>query len=193
MKMGLVNLKDAIIDNIEDDSVDYEVFGSTFAGSDTETSSNFMFTLEDGRTIELEGFLESYYGSPSGFKNYGTLIVGLLRKVSNKETEDMTIADFVNWAFLNYAYGKISITLRNEQGAVVRQGLLKKHPPEEKSFSTTRSAYLNWAEIITKDELGIDLIKSKIEEIEESKPEVFVFDKETLECAGSTLEDFLKA
>ena len=190
-KMGLVNLKDAVIDNIEDDTVDYEVFGSTFTGSNTETSSNFTFSLEDGRIVELKGFLESYYGSPSGFNNYGTLIVDLLRKVSNKETEDMTIADFVNWAFTEYAYGKISITLRNSKYEIVRQGLLKRHEPKERSFLNNKNDYLNWVEIVTKDNPAIDSIKLKIKEIEEEKPEVFVFNKDTFECAGSTLEDFL--
>lgn len=191
--MGLVNLKDAIIDDIEDDAVDYEVFGSTFTGSDTETSSNFKFSLEDGRIVELQGFLESYYGSPSGFKNYGTLIVELLRKVSNKETDDMTIADFVNWAFTEYAYGKISITLRNSNREIVRQGLLKKHEPKRRSFLNNRNDYSNWVEIITKNDLISDSINLKIKEIEDEQPEVFVFNKDTLECAGSTLEDFLNA
>lgn len=190
--MGLVKLKDGIIGNIEDDAVDYEVFGSTFNGSDTETSSNFTFSLEDGRVVELQGFLESYYGSPSGFKNYGAFIVDLLRKVSNKETDDMTVADFVNWAFTEYAYGKISITLCGTSG-VVKQGLLKKHEPKERAFLNNKNDYLNWVNLLTNDNITAESIKFKLNEIEAKQPEVFVFNKDTGECAGSTLEDFLNA
>ena len=51
--MSLLKLKDAVVENIEEDIVDYYVFADTYSGVDTETTTNIIITLEDGRTIKL--------------------------------------------------------------------------------------------------------------------------------------------
>ena len=187
--MSLVKLKDSVVENIQDNSVDYEIFGETFSGSVYETTSDFIIDLEDGRTIKLSGYNTSSYETPSGFSNYGNLIVELLRKVYNRETDEMTIVDLVHWAFTNYADGNIQIIVEDENSNIYKKGLLKNH--DAVSYSNDSNEYLSWIKYTFRS-LSID--KSLIDELKvfmNSKPEIFVFNQETSKYYGTTLEDFL--
>lgn len=186
--MTLLKLKDVNIDNISDDLEEYSVFAGTFNDSDYIQMNDFQLSLEDGRVVELNSIHVEEYGDPSGFRDIGNFFVEILRMVSNGESENMTLEEFLRWMYTSYSTGPVKITITD--GDSTKIGLLKILDPQ----GYVSYNYYDWArkQLTYSDRKYLGDYQDEINQLEQTKSDVFIFNVDRFEFGVSNLEDFLK-
>lgn len=98
----ILNLKNARIEEIVEENVDYRVFEGTFCDDGMEERTDFTFILEDKRVIKIKSYLESYYGSSKGMVAGAEYAKMVLEHLANGTYEDMTIGGFIEEFVVKY-------------------------------------------------------------------------------------------
>lgn len=122
-----IKLKDCILDEIIDETNDYESFGNTFGDSEHHSFVDFTFKLNDGREISLNSFEGQAFGSPIGINNQTGFLINMLQLVTSGEISNYSIAELIQEVINENSTGEVVLVV--SKNGLTTKGIFTKNNP----------------------------------------------------------------